>query len=212
MSQSLAVADLQETFVLEGGPPNFEDVFHEYQRPIYNYLLRMTQNPAEADDLTQETFIRVYRGLSNFRGQASLSTWIYRIATNVSHDHFRRRATQQARAALSFEEINLDGAWADESTPSPEKLVAQSEISACVQGLVQCLPPDYRAVLVLRDLQELKNREIGEVLDIPLSTVKMRLHRARKKLREALNANCDVGYDEKSVFFCEPKPGSEEGC
>jgi RNA polymerase sigma-70 factor (ECF subfamily) len=123
---------------------DFTDVFQEYQRPIYNYLLRMTQNQAEAEDLTQETFIRVHRSLSTFRGEASLSTWIYRIATNVSHDHFRRRATRQAEATLSLEEMESDGEWlVDKTSPSPEKLVDQSEIIACVQSFVQRLPPNY---------------------------------------------------------------------
>ena len=113
---------------------------------------------------------------------------------------------------MSLEDAFPDGNWADASSPSPEEVASQAEISACVQRLVQRLPPDYRRVLVLRELQGLKNQEIAEVLDIPLSTAKMRLHRARSKLRQSLVAQCNVGYDERSDFFCEPKPGSEEVC
>jgi RNA polymerase sigma-70 factor (ECF subfamily) len=190
---------------------DFADVFQEYQRPIYNYLLRMTQNQAEAEDLTQEAFIRVHHGLSAFRGEASLVTWIYRIATNVSHDHFRRRATQQAKVALSLEGTESEEEWiADEAAPPPEQLAAQSEMSTCVQRFIQRLSPDYRAVLVLSDLQDLKNREIADALDVSLSTVKIRLHRARARLREALDAGCDVSHDERNVFVCEPKIEDEE--
>jgi RNA polymerase sigma-70 factor (ECF subfamily) len=189
----------------------FADVFDEYQRPIYNYLLRLTQNQAEAEDLTQETFIRVHRSLPTFRGEASLSTWLYRIATNVSLDHFRRSATRQAKAALSLEETESDGEWVvDETASSPEQMAAQSEMSACVQRFIQRLSPSYRTVLVLHDLQGLKNREIADVLDVSLSTVKIRLHRARKKLREALDAGCDLGHDERNIFVCEPKVEMEE--
>lgn len=187
---------------------DFADAFREYQGPIYNYLLRMTQNQTEAEDLTQETFVRAHRNLSTFRGEASLSTWLYRIATNVSLDHFRRRTTRQNRTALPLEKIEL---YEDrDSVPSsPEQLAACSEMSACVQAFIQRLPPSYRTVLVLKDLQGLKNCEIAEVLDCSLTTVKIRLHRARTKLREALNAGCNFTHDERNVFVCEPKEDEE---
>jgi RNA polymerase sigma-70 factor (ECF subfamily) len=205
MSQSLNDIALQKEQGQKDQPPDFSDVFQEYERPIYNYLLRMTQNQVEAEDLTQETFIRVHRSLPTFRGESSLSTWLYRIATNVSLDHFRRSTTQQAKVALPLEETKPEGEWADEAPPSPEQRAAQAEMSACVEGFIQRLPPDYRAVLVLHDLQGLKNREIAEALDIPLSTVKIRLHRARNKLREALDTGCDTTHDERNILVCEPK-------
>ncbi|MCP4540252.1 MAG: sigma-70 family RNA polymerase sigma factor [Chloroflexi bacterium] len=211
MSQFQSGTSQQKSQNEESHPMDFADIFAEYQRPIYNYLLRMTQNQAKAEDLTQETFIRVHRGLPGFRGDASLSTWIYRIATNVGHDHFRRRATQQAEAALSIEEIESDGEWLVDETPSsPDQLAAQSEMSDCVQRFIHRLSPDYRAVLMLRELQGLKNREIAEVLDVSLDTVKIRLHRARNKLREALNTGCVFTCDERNVFVCEPKAETEE--
>jgi RNA polymerase sigma-70 factor (ECF subfamily) len=211
MSQSQSITIPRETQSQEGGLLNFSDVFAEYQRPIYNYLLRMTQNQAEAEDLTQETFIRVHYSLPSFRGEASLSTWIYRIATNVSLDHFRRNATRQAKTALSLEETESEGEWiVDEAASPPEQVAAQSEMSDCVQRFIQGLPPSYRAVMVLHDLQGLKNREIADVLDCSLDTVKIRLHRARKKLRASLNAGCDFAHDERNVFVCEPKAENEE--
>ncbi|UCE25265.1 MAG: RNA polymerase sigma factor, partial [Candidatus Zixiibacteriota bacterium] len=92
---------------------------------------------------------------------------------------------------------------------SPEQLATQSDMSTCVERFIQRLPSSYRAVLVLHDLQGLKNREIAEVLNCSLSTVKIRLHRARNKLREALNAGCDFTHDERNVFVCEPKAEDE---
>ncbi len=211
MPQSQSVTDLLEAGSQAGHEPDFANVFDEFQRPIYNYLLRMTQNQAEAEDLTQETFIRVHRSLPTFRGEANLSTWIYRIATNVSLDHFRRGATRQAKAALSLEETQSEGEWVvDEKASAPEQVAAQSEMSDCVQGFIGRLPATYRTVLVLHDLQGLKNREIAEVLDCSLDTVKIRLHRARKKLRASLNAGCDFAHDERNVFVCEPKAEYEE--
>ena len=188
---------------------DFAEVFRKYQGPIYNYLLRMTQNQAEAEDLTQETFVRAHRSLPTFRGEASLSTWLYRIATNVSLDHFRRPTTRQARTALPLEKIEFDEDQDSDVPSSPEQQAACSEMSACVQEFVQRLPPDHRVVLVLKDLQGLKNREIAAVLDCSLASVKIRLHRARTKLREALNAGCDFTHDERNAFICEPKEVDE---
>ena len=209
MSQYSNDTTLREIESQEGQSLDFAEVFREYRRPIYNYLLRMTQNQAEAEDLTQETFIRAHRSLPTFRGEASLSTWLYRIATNASLDHFRRQTTRQAGTALPLEKIEFDEDRDSDVPSSPEQLAACSEMSACVQELVQCLPPDHRAVLVLKDLQGLKNREIAEVLDCSLATVKIRLHRARTKLREALDAGCDFTHDERNVFVCEPKEVDE---
>lgn len=112
---------------------------------------------------------------------------------------------------MILEETESDREWlADEASPSPEQLATQSEMSACVQSFIQRLSPNYRAVLVLHDLQGLKNREIAEVLDCSLSTVKIRLHRARSKLRESLNAGCDFDHDKRNVFVCEEKAENME--
>jgi RNA polymerase sigma-70 factor (ECF subfamily) len=140
-----------------------------------------------------------------------LSTWIYRIATNISLDYFKRSGNRLVAQAVSLDEIEFEGEWvADRISTSPEKLADQSEMSECVQSFIHRLSPSYRAVLVLHDLQGLKNREIADVLDIPLSTVKIRLHRARNKLRESLNKGCDFNQDERNIFVCEPKAEIEE--
>lgn len=143
ISRSLKAIDLPEEQRKESLAPEYADVFAEYERPLYNYLLRMTQNKVEAEGLTQETFIRVYRSLSTFRGESSFSTWLYRIATSVSLDHFRRRATQQAKAALPLEEVNPSEEWVAETPSSPEKRTAQSEMSA-YKALFRNLPHDWR--------------------------------------------------------------------
>lgn len=179
----------------------FAEVFESYRQPIHNYLLGMTQNTAEAEDLTQETFIRVSNSLSTFRGEASLSTWLYRIARNVFIDHTRRASTRQARASLPLEDLVAT----KEAARTPEQLASRSEMSECVQDFIRNLPENYRTVLVLADLQGLSNREIADVLDCSLDTVKIRLHRARAKLRASLNLGCDLNYDEYNVLGCERK-------
>jgi RNA polymerase sigma-70 factor (ECF subfamily) len=208
MSALPETADIQAGQHERNPPQTFPDSFDDFQRPVYHYLLRMTQDQAVAEDLTQETFIRVYRGLPEFRGEASLATWIYRIATNVSLDHFRRRSTAQDTVTHSLDEGETDQEWlTDNQATSPEQLAARSEMAACVEDFVGQLPPDYRAVLVLHDLQGMKNHEIAEVLDVSLDTVKIRLHRARKKLQGALTSGCDFAHDERNVLVCEQKAG-----
>jgi len=186
--------------------PGFDYIFAEFQQRIYNYLLHLTQNQADAEDLAQETFIRVHDKLETFRGEASLSTWVYRIATNVSIDFFRSSAHRQTRVNPSLEEVDLERKLADLDTPTLSQKVAQSDMSDCVQKFVQHLPLSYRQVLVLHDLQGLKTQEIADVLECSLDTVKIRLHRARVKLRASLHTGCDLDHDERNVLVCEPNP------
>ncbi len=196
----------------ENNPPRtFTDIFEVYKGPIYHYLLRMTQDQAVAEDLTQETFIRVHAGLAGFRGEASLATGVYRVATNVSLDHFRGKSTVQDEVTRSLEGAETDQqGLADSEAVSPEQQAARAEMSACVQDFIGQLPPDYRAALILRDLQGLKNDESAAVLGVSLDTVKIRLHRARKRLRAALNSGCDFAHDERNVLVCEHKAAESE--
>jgi RNA polymerase sigma-70 factor, ECF subfamily len=188
----------------EGSLLEFDHVFSEFERPVYNYLLHLTQNQADAEDLTQETFIRVHDRLKAFRGEASLRTWVYRIATNLSIDYFRSSAHHQTNASLSLEEVDLERELVDLHTPSATQQVEQAAMSDCMQKFVQDLPFPYQMVLILHDFQGLTNQEIADVLKISLDTVKIRLHRARLKLRLSLRANCDLYHDERNVLVCQP--------
>jgi RNA polymerase sigma-70 factor, ECF subfamily len=208
MSVLPETTDIQVGQHESNSPQTFTAIFNDFHRPIYNYLLHMTKDQSVAEDLTQETFIRVYHGLPEFRGEASLATWVYRIATNVSLDHFRRRSTAQDTLTHSLDGMETDQeGLADNKAASPEHLAARSEMTACVDDFVGQLPPDYQAVLVLHDFQGMKNHEIAEVLDVSLDTVKIRLHRARKKLQGTLTSGCDFAHDERNVLVCEQKAG-----
>ena len=165
MSQPVASTKSKEVSPRGKSGRDFTSVFHEYQRPIFNYLLRMTQKTDLAEDLTQETFVRVYRGLSNFRGGAKLSTWIYRIATNVSFDHFRSKGSRQESVTVSFGDNVADQTGIpDKDSPPPEQAVAQSEMSACVQQFIRDLPLDYRAVIILSDRDSAPAEDAQEIL------------------------------------------------
>jgi len=183
-----------------GAALDFQRVYDELQPRIRRYLARLA-GPGEADDLSQETFARVSQALAGFRGEAALSTWIYRIATNVAFDRARSPGFQlQARTAEPAALAALGAA------PTIEQDIARREMSECVRDYVDQLPADYRTVVVLSELEELPDREIAEVLGISLEAAKIRLHRARARLRQMLEQGCDVSRDERNELTCEPRP------
>jgi RNA polymerase sigma-70 factor (ECF subfamily) len=185
---------------------DFTDVFETYRQPIRNFLTRQTENAAQADDLTQEVFVRVYRGLPGFRGDSSLTTWLYQIARNVFFDFTRQASTRRDRADLALDTLPGESdRRADEKTLRPEPAAERAEMSDCVQDYANALPNSYRDVLALHNMMGLKNREIAQRLGVSLPTVKIRLHRARTRLRASLAAGCDFGHDERGVFVCESK-------
>ncbi len=193
-------------------PTDFDDVFATYERPIYGYVLKMVENEATAEDLTQEVFLKIHRGLSSFEGKSKLSTWIYRIATNVCLDHFRSSSHKKGRATVSLEEeLPPEGEGAQDGVPGIDEGVVKKEMSGCVREFVDELPQDFRAVVVLHDFQGLKNREIAEILGCSLDTVKIRLHRARRKLEGALGSSCEFYRDEDNVLRCDRKADPESG-
>ena len=183
-----------------GAALDFQRVYDEFQPRIRRYLARLA-GPGEADDLSQETFARVSQALAGFRGEAALSTWIYRIATNVAFDRARSPGFQlQARTAEPAALAALGAA------PTIEQDIASREMSECVRDYVDQLPADYRTVVVLSELEELPDREIALVLGISLEAAKIRLHRARARLRQMLEQGCDVSRDERNELTCEPRP------
>ena len=183
-----------------GAVPDFQHVYDEFQPRIRRYLTRLA-GPGQADDLSQETFTRVSQALAGFRGEAALSTWIYRIATNVAFDRARSPGFQLQARTAEPEALAALGA-----VPAIEQDIASREMSECVRAYVDQLPADYRTVVVLSELEELPDREIALVLGISLEAAKIRLHRARARLRQMLEQGCDFSRDEGNDFTCEPRP------
>lgn len=179
---------------------DFQQVYDEFQPRIRRYVSRLI-GAGEADDLTQEVFVRVSRALPEFRGESRLSTWVYRIASNAVVDRLRSPAFRDAtRAAV----LDQDALPADASLGA-EQAAARAEMSGCIRRYVSDLPPAYRLVIVLSEAEGLTNPEIAEALGVSLETVKVRLHRARRRLRQALAAGCDLDRDERNELACEPK-------
>lgn len=191
-----------------GAPSEFSKVHEEFREPIQQYLLRLTRNPAEADDLAQEVFLKVHGGLAAFRGDASLKTWIYRIASNAFIDRGRGAAKRIEKATRDLEAIP-GGDWEDEESLRPEEESIEKEQSACIHDYVDRLPPSYRAVIVMHDMEGLTNPEIADVLGCSLATAKIRLHRAREKMKAAMDQGCDLSVSDRGKVVCDPKKKDE---
>jgi RNA polymerase sigma-70 factor (ECF subfamily) len=173
----------------------------EHRRQIYRYVLSLVGDPTEAEDLTQETFLRAHRQRESLRDPAAAVPWLYTIATRVCLDRLRQRARRKSG------ESDLDPETASPADPAPtaELLVEQAEMSICVQGYIGELSDSYQAVLLLHDAHGLTCPQIAELLGDSPGSVKVRLHRARKRLQGALESGCAFSYDERGTFVCEPK-------
>jgi len=188
------------------------EIYSAFHPKILRYMARMVSDD-EAEDLTQEVFAKISRTLNTFRGEASLSTWVYRIATNTARDRLRSPSFQRVQIHFSQRgsecelEIEDRNMWTGEKTPLPEHQIFRKEMNECICDFIERLPENYRTVLILSEFDGLKNTEISEILGISLGTVKIRLHRAREKLREEFIAKCDSYWVEDNEFLPELRFG-----
>jgi RNA polymerase sigma-70 factor (ECF subfamily) len=161
---------------------HFGELLARYQARIYNMAYRMLHSREEAEDITQETFLNVYRALATFKGDR-FSPWVYKIASNLCLDHLRRRRLNTVSLdAPVGPEGDMSREIADE-TQLPEEQALAEALGSDVQKAIDALPPKYRSVVVLRHIEDLAYEEIAVVLALPLGTVKTRLFRAREMLR-----------------------------
>jgi RNA polymerase sigma-70 factor (ECF subfamily) len=177
-------------------------LFATYHDRIYRYVLSLVKNPAEAEDLTQDTFLRAHRHGDSLRNPEAVRGWLYRIATHLCLDRLRQRKPL----------VSLDSEDSDErvvplasESPSPLEISERKETSACVQSCLDFLPDKYRAVILLYEAHSLTAPEIAALLGLTLTTVKIRLHRARRKLHQVMECGCAVANDDRGVPTCHPK-------
>jgi RNA polymerase sigma-70 factor (ECF subfamily) len=192
----------------------FEQLYDTYRPKILRYLIRLV-GAGEAEDLTQLVFIKVGQGLPNFRGDASIATWIYRIATNVAVDRLRSQSSQPllsivpaARALSPDDAENECGTPADVDATPVETEAVRLEMNECIGQFIDRLPENHRTVIVLSDIEGFTNKEIADIVGASVDTVKIRLHRARAELRNKLEGGCEFYRDEQNEFACDRKPAA----
>lgn len=168
----------------------FNELVVAYERRVFALVFRMLGNRHEAEDLAQEVFVQVFKAIDQFRGDAKLSTWIYRIAVNLCKNKSkylaRRKAGEQDDVDAMVDRAPLSAAKGVSvgDISRPDELVEGMQLEAIVKAAIGQLEPDFRHVLVLRDVEDLTYEEIGELTGLPAGTVKSRIHRARAQLRE----------------------------
>jgi len=176
---------------------SFEGVAQEMSNPLRRYLERLTGNHSTAEDLLQETMVKISRGLPGFEGRSSVKTWAFSIATRVATDHFRRPTSKAL--IVAFDET----AEPEALNPDIRDRLVIDEMSACVRGVIDGLPGDFRTALVLHDLEGLTAAQVAEVAGCSLASAKIRIHRARRRLKQALEDECKFYRDKDNVFRCD---------
>lgn len=174
--------------IRRGEADAFETLVREHQTRVYNIALRMTGNPDDALDISQETFLKAWRTLGRFRGECGLGSWLYRIASNLSIDLLRKAKRRQAEKLVYLDDPGEDGRPMElpDVSGDPQALLERAETRRAVWECLDELPEEQKLILVLRDVNGLSYEEIGETLELELGTVKSRLFRARAKLANLL--------------------------
>jgi RNA polymerase sigma-70 factor, ECF subfamily len=173
--------------VIKGDQDAFADIVEIYSNSIFQLGYRMLGNRHEAEDIAQEAFIRAYVNIKTFNQDLKFSTWLFRIATNLCIDRIRKKKPDYY---LDAEVSGTDGltmySQLSSNSPLPENELESLELQESVQKEILKLPEKYRSVIVLKYMEELSLNEISEILDMPLGTVKTRIHRGREALRQQL--------------------------
>lgn len=177
---------------------DFWEIYHQLYQPVRSFIAAMARDDWIAEDLAQETFLSAKQNLSSLRDPGKVKPWLFRIARNKCLDHFRRAATNREQAD------ERAGEGSDPDLNLVQLQLERSEMSSCVQEKIDKLPEAYRTVLFLFDIMEMSHQEIAEVLEDKEGNVKVRLHRARKALKEILERECTFEKDERNVLVCIP--------
>ena len=186
--------------VRNGDANAFEAVVREYEKSVFNIALRMCGDREDALDISQESFLKAYHALSNFRGESKFSVWLYRIVSNTCLDFLRERK-RRAEVPLVREgdEGEEESVEIPDDSLSPEALYERKLTREAVQRGLMSLPEDQRAILLLREIRGLSYEEIGRALSLESGTVKSRIFRARRKLCEFLSGDGNISLPSSST-------------
>jgi RNA polymerase sigma factor (sigma-70 family) len=173
--------------VLSGNKQAYAHIINKYKNPLYATILRMCKNPQDAQDLVQEAFIKVYNQLGKYEGKGSFSSWMYRVALNHCMDEFRKKRYKMKQVELNQDQVVNDN--------HPEVIFLKKEKNRQLEKLINTLPDDERLILLLRYINELSYHEISEIADVPLSMVRNKIHRAKKKMRDTVKREGGYFYE-----------------
>lgn len=202
LAQQPAAAATDPLWLVEGlrsgNEQAYEALLLRYQQPVYNLVYRLMDNPADASDVVQEVFLKVFRNIASFRGNSSLKTWIYRIAVNEAYNHrrwFHRHRRREIGLELEEGTRSLQDTLSDPGR-SPFDLAAGRETRALVEEALSGVNPVFRAAVILRDVEDMNYEEVAEILEISIGTVKSRILRGREAVRKALSGRLEPGPNQ----------------
>jgi RNA polymerase sigma-70 factor (ECF subfamily) len=185
--------------VQRGDKRAFELLVTKYQRKVVRLLSRIVRDPAEVDDVAQETFIKAYRALANFRGESAFYTWLYRIAINTAKNHLAargRRVPTSTDAEIEDAE-HFEEATSLRDTATPEAMLLTKQVGEAVNRAIERLPEDLRTAIVLREIEGLSYEEIASAMNCPIGTVRSRIFRAREAVAEELRPLLDISSERR---------------
>ncbi len=193
--------ELIECF-LGGSVESFEELICRYETKVYNLALRLTKSPEDAQEVLQDVFVTLYKKLRDFQGKSAFSSWLYRITVNASFMKLRKRKHQNA---VSIEELcpHIPSDYRSDTDfgARTDGRVLRSQLRVALERAICRLPEEYKAVFILRDIDGLSNKEVGEILSLSIPAVKSRLHRSRVMLRRRLRKYYDdVRCAEKTTL------------
>jgi RNA polymerase sigma-70 factor (ECF subfamily) len=176
----------------QGDPHSYGDLVRSHQDRIYGLIFRLVRDPGLAEELTQDAFLRAYRNLDRFRGEARFATWMYRIAVNLCHDHRDSRAAQGRSKERSLDDPDWEGLQLPTRNSQPDLVVEVVEVAKDFQAGLDALEPKYREAFLLRHQEGLGYDEIASILEISKANAKVRVHRAREAILDSLR---ERGYE-----------------
>jgi RNA polymerase sigma-70 factor (ECF subfamily) len=182
----------------------FWNIYDQYYAKVRRFILTLVKDEWVADDLIQETFLKIQNNLKNLKDPSKLSSWIFRIAYNLCQDHFRQSKRLRNEESIDQEEMKDFKEALIQKGPDIQKKLEQRQMGECVQDQINLLPESMRTVLLLFDIMEFSHQEIADILGSTVKNVKVRLHRARKKLKPILEEKCAFERDERNVLVCLP--------
>ena len=193
---------------LAGSQEAFRELVRRFERPVYTLIARMVQDPATAEDLAQESFVKAYRRLGTYDPSRKLSSWLFKIAHNTAIDHLRRNVPSEVPldAPADDDRDGLAAVLADSSSEDPAAAAERKDMARALERAIARLRPEYRAVVTLFYLQGASYPEICDALGLPVGTVKTNLHRARKELAREMAA---AGWGPAPEALRGRMPGAE---
>jgi RNA polymerase sigma-70 factor, ECF subfamily len=178
-------------FAQEGREDAYRELIKRYERPVFSLIYRMVRDKETAEDLAQETFIKVLNNIDRYRPEFKFSSWLFKIANNITIDHLRRRqvdtiSIEGSPTAITAESVRATAVTVTSGGESPLEELESRELGAEIEKAIAKLRPEYRACIILRHVEDYSYDEIAEIVKLPLGTVKTYIHRARQELRQYL--------------------------